>query len=106
MFGLFKKNKENNSDYLFKDAPDTACFTCRHIVTEGRAILSVTHDQDDTWQFLCGEDHVEEDAKIISLKQITAIDPSLNELHAMPQGVGAEREKKNAEWKPYKLEQE
>ena len=106
MFGLFKKNKDKSTGFQFKEAPDTACFSCQHVVTSGQPILSVMHDHDGSWQFLCGQDHREADAKIISLKQVTEIDPSINELYEMPAGVGADRATKESEWKPYKLSQE
>ena len=90
-------------DFLFSDAPSTACFTCKHVVQEGRPVLHVTHDADDgSWQFLCGGDHTEEDAMILSLEQMVKIDPSLNGLHEMPLGIGAFRESTNGEWKPFK----
>lgn len=103
MFGLFKKNKEQPLNFHFTDSPDTACFSCRHVVTDGLPILSVTHDHDGSWQFLCGQVHNETDAKIISLKQVTEIDPSVNGLYKMPTGVGADRETQADEWVPYKL---
>src|SRR5688572_28215953 len=104
MFGLFKKNKDKSPDFQFTDAQDTACFSCAHVLTEREPILTVTHDHDGSWQFLCGQEHSEADAKIISLKQATDIDPSVNGLYAMPTGVGADRASKDAEWVPYKLD--
>jgi len=106
MFGLFKKNKNESSAFQFTDATDTACFSCVHVLQDGEPILSVTHDHDGSWQFLCGRQHSETDAKIISLKQATEIDPSLNGLYAMPAGVGADRASKDADWTPYKLADE
>ena len=103
MFGLFKKNKDKTSDFQFTDDPNTACFSCVHVLEEGKPILSVTHDHDGGWQFLCGQEHDEEEAKIISLKQATEIEPSVNGLYAMPTGVGAERASTGADWTPYKL---
>lgn len=103
MFGLFKKNKDVSLSFKFTDPPNTACFTCRHVIQDGMPILSVTHDHDGTWQFLCGQPHTGADANIISLKQATEIDPSVNELYELPIGVGADRAAKDAEWILYKL---
>jgi hypothetical protein len=106
MSGLFKKNKGTSSEFQFSDSPDTACFSCKHVVSEGAPILSVTHDHDGSYQFLCGQEHKEEDAKIISLKEATVLDPTLNQLYNMPIGVGADRETKDGDWTPYKLADE
>lgn len=103
--GLFGKKEEEKPVYLFKDPENTACFTCRHVTEEKKPILYVGHDEDDgAWQFLCGaEGHEENDAKIISLLEITKIDPSVNALHEMPTGVCAERSTATGEWKAYKM---
>ena len=70
-----------------------------------RPILYVTHEADDgAWQFLCGfKDHTNSNIKIISLKQATEIDPSINDLYDMPLGVGAERKSKQSKWMPFKI---
>lgn len=40
--------------FPFSDTPNTACFTCRHVLEENRPIRYVSHDEDGYWQFLCG----------------------------------------------------
>lgn len=98
---IFGKNKT----YKFREPENTACMTCSHVLEGGAPILYVTHDADDgTWQFLCGSDnHDESHAKIVALKEIAVIDPSVNDLFEMPLGVDASRESKNANWRPFKL---
>ena len=94
--------------YHFKDPENTACLTCRHVLERTGSILHVTHDEDDgMWQFLCGADsHTEEDAKILSMREIVEIDPSVNGLHGMPLGVGAYREKVGGDWTSFRLQRE
>ena len=108
MFNLFKKKNIQNSVYKFQDAENTVCFVCDHVLNKERPILNVTHDiEDGIWQFMCGQhDHDESNAKIISLKQATEIDNTINDLYEMPLGVGAERESISDKWKPYKLANE
>lgn len=53
--------------FPFADAPNTACFNCRHVLEEHKPILYVSHDEDGYWQFLCGGSHKEEDARVVSL---------------------------------------
>ena len=103
MFNLFKNN--NKSNYKFKEPETTACFTCDHILNKQRPILYVSHDDEDGgWQFLCGhEEHSEENAKVISLKQATEIDESINYLYEMPLGYGAERTSVEDTWAPFKM---
>jgi hypothetical protein len=99
---------EKKSDYKFQDPENTACIVCEHVFNKERPILHVTHDSEDgCWQFMCGiNDHDESNAKVISLKQATEIDTSINDLHEMPLGIGAERKTSNDIWKPYKLLEE
>ena len=55
-----------NKKFPFSDAPNTACFTCCHVLEENKPILYVSHDEDGYWQFLCGGNHKEEDARVVS----------------------------------------
>jgi hypothetical protein len=104
MFSLFKKN--NKSEFKFKEPENTACFVCDHVLNGQRPVLFAAHDSDDgSWQFMCGQtDHTEENAKIISLKQATQIDTTINELYEMLLGVGAQRDAKGSIWKVFGLE--
>jgi hypothetical protein len=96
---------ENN--FKFKEPETTACFVCDHVMNRIRPILLVTHDEDDEyeyWQFLCGEsDHDESNIKIISIKQATDIDPSINDLYEMPVGVSADRKSITDQWEPFTI---
>jgi hypothetical protein len=103
MFDIFKKKKK--PVFKFNESPNTACFTCDHVLKRERPILYASHYSDDgSWQFTCGKsDHTEANAKIISLKQATEIDESINDLYEMPLGVGAERETQTSKWIPFRL---
>jgi len=101
----YSGNKELNVKvFQFKESETTACFTCSHVINDKSQILYVTHDSDGTWQFLCGNDnHTENNAKIVSLKQIVEIDQSLNNLYEMPKGVGATRKSIDDTWSPFRI---
>jgi hypothetical protein len=106
IFNLFGQNNKTENDFKFKDSENKAIFTCNHVLA-GEPILYATHDIDGDWQFLCGHDnHTEENAKIISLKQVVELDKTVNDLYEMPQGVGAERDSIGAKWIPFKLQEE
>lgn len=67
-------------------------------------ICYVSHDEDDgSWQVLCAYDnHIESDARIISLKQVFDLDNSVGQLANMPLGCYGVREQKDASWQVFK----
>lgn len=93
------KSECKNIVFPFSDSPDTAVFTCSHIVESGDNILFVSHDLDDgSWQFLCGKGHDEDEARIVSLRYVFDIDPTIGILKDLPLGYYAERLSKNDKW--------
>lgn len=71
--------------FPFYDSPDTAAIICCHIMENQTPILYVSHDEDDgMWQFLCGEAHGIDDAKLVSLKWVFDLDNSVSALKDMP----------------------
>jgi len=87
----------------FNESENVAVFTCCHILSNESDICYVTHDEDDgAWQFLCGQDHAEADARIVALKDIVNIDSSIVALADMPLGCGAYREDKSSAWNGFK----
>ncbi|MCA9001985.1 MAG: hypothetical protein KDB61_08685 [Planctomycetes bacterium] len=101
---MFSKLFGKKPTYQFPVPKTQACITCCHVTDSKAPILHVTHDaHDGGWQFLCGADgHGENDARVLSMLEIVTLDPSVNALHEMPAGVGAEREAVGAEWKPFR----
>lgn len=104
IFNLFGPNKKTENEFKFKELENKAVFTCNHIL-KGEPILYVSHDMEGDWQFLCGQDnHSEENAKVVSLKEIVELDNSVNDLYEMPKGVGAERDSVGKKWIPFRSE--
>ena len=98
-FPHLKRWKKGNDVFPFSDAPNTAVFICSHILDCGEEILYVSHDADDgAWQFLCGKKHNESDARIVSLKYVFDLDPTIGNLKDLPLGYCAERDSKNDKW--------
>ncbi|MBE6642441.1 MAG: hypothetical protein E7615_02165 [Ruminococcaceae bacterium] len=89
---FFKKHK-------FKESKNQAVFTCCHIIEENKPILYVKHDNEGDWQFLCGDNHTTEDARVIALQEIINIDPSVSKVSSLKCGQTAVRESKESEWK-------
>jgi hypothetical protein len=103
---MFKRLFGNKTVFKFKEPESTVSFVCNHVLDKERPILFASHDTDGNWQFLCGkEDHDESNIRLISLKNTTEIDPSVNDLWEMPEGYGAERNEVGGNWKPFKSEE-
>jgi hypothetical protein len=87
-------------DWPFDDPENLAVFTLKRLVQGGSPILRVTHDEDDGgWQFLdVGEVSMDE-ASLVSLREITRLDPSILELADLPVGWIAERDAPGEPWR-------
>ena len=88
---LFKKHK-------LKYSKKQAVFTCCHIIEENKPILYIKHDVDEDWQFLCGATHTTEDGRIIAMKEVIDIDPSVSETQNLKRGQIAQRQSKDDKW--------
>ncbi len=107
-----------NKTFKFKEAKNTACFVCSHVLNKERSILYASHSYmgdvyvdfssgqaDTSWQFLCGENnHTDDTIQIISLEQVTKIDPTINDLHALALGFYAQRKEIGKRWELAYLE--
>ena len=85
----------------FDDPKNVAVITLKSIVKGGKPILHVTHDADDdgTWQFLDGTTVSAENASVVSLEEITRIDPSVIDLVDLPRGWYAYRLAAGEPWR-------
>ena len=95
--GLFDRFREKNT-FPFRDKPNTAVFTCVHVLNRERPILHVTHDEDGDWQFLCGAQHDVEEGRVIALEEAYALDPSVGQLAGLNYGRSADRADINSGW--------
>jgi hypothetical protein len=83
----------------FANPKNETVITLKSIVSGVKPILRVSHDADDGgWQFLDGSDVTEKDASIVSLEEITRMDPSVLELADLPPGWYAFRAAPSAKW--------
>ena len=80
--------------------PNTATITDVAILENGAEVGLVTHDEEDgMWQFLpfAGATQ-EEDGRVVALKTLLALDPSLAEVLDLPPGWRAWRRCKSDGW--------
>ena len=84
--------------FPFSDKPNTACFTCSHVLDENKPILFVSHDDDGYWSFLCGGSHTEKEFRLVALSEILEIDSSMADLAGLNYGEFAEAEDAKSDW--------
>ncbi|TYP72088.1 hypothetical protein BCM02_109367 [Paenibacillus methanolicus] len=84
----------------FENPEHAAVLTLEKIMRRESPVLYVTHDEEDgMWQFLDGEEVIEEEARLLSLKQMVDLDPSLMQLSDLPPGWIAWRDNSDDEWR-------
>ena len=83
----------------FDQAKNCAVLTLRQIVDKEIPITVVYHDLDDHgWQFLGNIETREEDAKLISLEEVTRLDPTVFQIASIEPGYHAWRRSVGDEW--------
>ncbi len=87
---------DRNADFKFFEEKNLAVFTTKQFI-EGQPILKVVHDSDGEWQFLTGDQQIE-DARIVCLEEMILKDPSLNDLFDLDYGQEAERKSITEKW--------
>ena len=89
-----------HNEWPFADLKNVAVITLKSIVKSGKPILHVAHDADDgTWQFLDASTVSEANASVVSLEEITRIDPTVMELADLPVGWYADRSALGESWR-------
>jgi hypothetical protein len=83
----------------FEDPPYVAVITLKRVARGEAPVRLVAHDADDgCWQFLDGGAADGADASVVSLEEMTRIDPTLVELADLPPGWVACRYGPGAPW--------
>jgi hypothetical protein len=88
-------------DWPFKDPPDMGVYTSKDIVDDGKWIHFVSHDEEDgTWQFhsIDGAPSSENDGRMVTLRTIFELDPTVADLADLPLGSCAWRETETSPW--------
>lgn len=88
------------NEWKFKDSKNTAVITNNDIISGNTTITYVFHDENDgIWQFLDNGVCSEENARIVSLKEITELDNSILSLYDLPRGYMAYRKTRQDKWR-------
>lgn len=88
---------DRNADFKFSEARNLGVFTTRQWLEDDKPIVRVVHDYDGDWQFLTG-DQILEDARIVAFEEMTLRDATLNEVFSLDYGEYAERAFIGGEW--------
>lgn len=73
-------------------------YSTRSIVDGDRPILLVIHSEDETWQFLPGDELTTAEGVALHLAHIIDAHPDLTPLADLPPGWGAERQSTTGPW--------
>lgn len=90
-----------HKNWPFSDPENVAVIADKRIVSRQDWIAYVSHDRDDgMWQFHTNrsEPLSENDASVVSLKNIADLDPSVLDLAKLPIGWHAWRDSIDSEW--------
>lgn len=88
---------DRNTDFKFYEERNLAVFTTKQTFN-GETILYVYHNEDGEWQFYSTINPNLDDSLLVSLEEITKIDPSVNEVFNLQLGWRAWRASKEDEW--------
>lgn len=89
-----------DESWPFEDPPNVATYTVRPVMNGDAEIVFVTHDVDDgAWQFLDSRGARQEDAALVSLREVVRRDPSIGDLARLPRGWSASRASEGAPWR-------
>lgn len=96
---MFEKFGNKDVEWSFDQPRNCAVFTIRQIIEGENPIQVVYHDlEDDGWQFVSNIEYTMEDAKLVSLEQITQLDPTVFEVAKIKPGYHAWRNKVGDKW--------
>jgi hypothetical protein len=93
---------DNKSPWPFQDLPGTVCVTTKRVTSRRLPIVYASRAVDEEnklfWQFQCAEGFQLDDAQLVGLKTVFAVDPSIGELADLPLGYEATRESLDTPW--------
>lgn len=86
-------------DWPFDQAENVAAITTVQVLERRLPILRVTHSDDDrSWAFVCGTTNDVKDGRVIGMREVLELDPTLRTIADLPPGWSAWRESVGAAW--------
>lgn len=94
-------------DWKFDQERKVGAVTTKQVMDEGLPILEVVHYGDDcSWAFLCGTTEDEDDAQMVPMETIVAIDPTLETIATLEPGQAAFRDFIGDEWDIFEVDED
>jgi hypothetical protein len=88
-----------HTEWPFAEPRTATVFTLRAVMERASPILLVAHDEEDgAWQFLSGLPMTIDQARMVALHEVYAVDPTLSEIADLPIGWEASREALGGPW--------
>lgn len=88
----------DESNWPFANSNNSTVYSTRNVVKFGYPILTVAHDHEGDWQFLCGETNDPDDMSIVCFGCIFELHPFIEQFKDLPQGWLAWRDGEDAPW--------
>ena len=88
----------DEKDWPFDVPVRSPAYSTKNIVRNGYPILTIAHDHEGEWQFLCGTVDDPKDMSIVCLGCMYELHPFIMEFSELPRGHLAWRDSENDEW--------
>jgi hypothetical protein len=73
--------------------------TTKNVIKKNQTIVYISHDEEDgMWQFHDGSEFELDDAMLVSLEEVVALDSTLMKIYDLPIGWIAWRDTKDSVW--------
>ena len=96
----------DEEDWPFGKVINSPAYSTQNVVNNGHPILTIAHDFDDDWQFLCGTPLEESEMSVVCLGCMFQQHPYIAEFANLPVGWIAWRDNIDDAWRKEPMEAE
>ena len=84
---------------MFSGIDHTAAFVCSHVFSAAAPVRLVVHESDGDWQFLCGQEHAEDELPhVVGIGHLQERDATLTQVVDLEPGWEAYRAGMESGW--------
>ena len=88
----------------FEESSNTVVYSTKYVVHQGAPLLTVAHDHDGDWQFLCGTTDDPDDMSIVCFGCMFENHPAIADFKDLPRGWIAWRDDETSPWQREELD--
>ena len=96
----------DEADWPFDEPIDRLVFSTVNVFEDGFPLLTIAHDHDGDWQFLCGMTDDPGDMFVVCFGCMFELQPMIAQFSDLPKGWLAWRDSENDPWQTEPLEEE